>query len=108
MRMDTSRLDQFTDKEGLVVYRCWGGQDEFQRPFAAPPGFPKGRLEILREGFAATFKDKEFLAEAEKAKLYLDCVSADETDRNVKDICDITPKAKESLQLLVRKQKDTN
>jgi hypothetical protein len=93
------------DKEGLAVYKAWGGQYEFQRPFVAPPGVPKDRLDILRKGFAATFKDPEFLAEAEKAKLYLDYVSAQEIDRHVKDILDITPKAKENLQFLVRKQK---
>jgi tripartite-type tricarboxylate transporter receptor subunit TctC len=96
------------DKDGLAVYRSWGGQYEFQRPFVAPPGVPKERLEILRKAFAATFKDPEFLAEAEKSKLFLDYVSADEIYRHIKDILDITPKAKESLQFLVRKQKETN
>jgi tripartite-type tricarboxylate transporter receptor subunit TctC len=93
------------DKDGQAVYAAWGGQYEFQRPFVAPPGVPKDRLEILRKGFAATFKDKEFLAEAEKSKLYLDYVSAEEIYRHVNDILDITPKAKEDLQFLVRKQK---
>jgi tripartite-type tricarboxylate transporter receptor subunit TctC len=96
------------DKDGVAVYKAWGAQYEFQRPFVAPPGLPKDRLEILRKGFAATLKDPEFLAEAEKSKLYLDYVSADEINGLVKDILDITPKAKESLQFLVRKQKETN
>ena len=96
------------DKDGLAVYKAWGAQYDFQRPWVAPPGVPKDRLEILRKGFAATFKDPEFLAEAEKSKLYLDYVSADEINGLVKDILDITPKAKESLQFLVRKQKETN
>jgi tripartite-type tricarboxylate transporter receptor subunit TctC len=93
------------DKDGLAVYKAWGAQYEFQRPFVAPPGVPKDRLEILRKAFAATFKDLEFLAEAKKSKLFLDYVSADEIYGHVKDILDITPKAKESLQFLVRKQK---
>ncbi len=93
------------DADGLAVYKAWGGQYEFQRPFVAPPGVPKDRLEILRKAFAATFKDPEFLAEAKKSKLFLDYVSADEINRHVKDILDITAKAKESLQFLVRKQK---
>jgi tripartite-type tricarboxylate transporter receptor subunit TctC len=96
------------DKDGLAVYRAWGGQYEFQRPWVVPPGVPKDRLEILRKGFAATFKDKEFLAEAEKSKLFLDYVSADAIYGHVKDILDISPKAKEDLQFLVRKQKETN
>ena len=91
--------------DGLSMYKAWVGQYEFQRPFVAPPGVPEERLETLRKGFTATFKDPEFLAEAEKSKLYLDYVSAKEIDGHVKDILDITPRAKESLQFLVRKQK---
>jgi tripartite-type tricarboxylate transporter receptor subunit TctC len=93
------------DKDGLAIYKAWGGLYEFQRPWVAPPGVPKDRLEILRKAFAATFKDKEFLAEAEKSKLFLDYVSADEIYGHVNNLMDITPKAKEDLQFLVRKQK---
>jgi len=93
------------DKDGQAVYGAWGAQYEFQRPFVAPPGVPKDRLEILRKGYAATFKDPEFLAEAKKSKLHLDYVSAAEINGHVKEILDITPKAKEDLQFLVRKRK---
>ena len=37
---------------------------EFDRPFAAPPGLPRDRLQILRDGFAKMLADKEFIAEA--------------------------------------------
>ena len=39
---------------------------EFDRPFAAPPGVPKERLQILRESFERMLKDSEFSAEAKK------------------------------------------
>lgn len=39
---------------------------EFDRPFAAPPGMPKERLQILRESFERMLKDPEFAAEAKK------------------------------------------
>jgi tripartite-type tricarboxylate transporter receptor subunit TctC len=39
---------------------------EFDRPFAAPPGVPKERLQILRESFARMLKDPEFAADAKK------------------------------------------
>ncbi|MGH7887100.1 MAG: hypothetical protein ACREPG_04495, partial [Candidatus Binatia bacterium] len=39
---------------------------EFDRPYAAPPGVPKERLQILRESFERMLKDAEFLAEAKK------------------------------------------
>jgi tripartite-type tricarboxylate transporter receptor subunit TctC len=39
---------------------------EFDRPFAAPPGLPKERLQMLRESFERMLKDPEFAAEAKK------------------------------------------
>ena len=39
---------------------------EFDRPFAAPPGLPKERLQALREGFERMLKDSDFTAEAKK------------------------------------------
>jgi tripartite-type tricarboxylate transporter receptor subunit TctC len=39
---------------------------EFDRPFAAPPGLPAERLQILREAFVKMLKDKEFAAEGRK------------------------------------------
>ena len=39
---------------------------EFDRPYAAPPGMPKERLQILRESFERMLKDTEFAAEAKK------------------------------------------
>jgi len=41
----------------------------FGRPFIAPPGTPAEAVKILREAFTATMKDKDFLADAEKAKI---------------------------------------
>jgi tripartite-type tricarboxylate transporter receptor subunit TctC len=39
---------------------------EFDRPFAAPPGLSKERLQTLRESFERMLKDGEFAAEAKK------------------------------------------
>lgn len=39
---------------------------DFDRPYAAPPGVPKERLQILRESFERMLKDTEFAAEAKK------------------------------------------
>ena len=36
---------------------------DFDRPFAAPPGVPPDRLQILRDAFLKMLKDKEFAAE---------------------------------------------
>ena len=44
-------------------------QQVFGRPYVAPPATPAAQVKILRDAFEATLKDKEFLADAEKAKL---------------------------------------
>ena len=90
--------------DGVALYNAWVNQYEFQRPLVLPPGVPKERVEILRKAFKATMEDPEFLAEAKKSKLKLDYVSAEEINGLVKEILDISPKAKEGLQFLVRKQ----
>jgi len=52
--------------------------NDYSRPFAVPPGTPKDRVEILRNAFQETMKDKEFLAEIEKMQLTLDPTSGQE------------------------------
>ena len=54
------------------------GQLLLSRPYAAPPGIPADRLTALRESFHATMKDPEFLADAKKAGLDIDPVSAED------------------------------
>jgi tripartite-type tricarboxylate transporter receptor subunit TctC len=39
---------------------------DFERPFAAPPGVAKDRLQILRDSFQRIWQDPEFAAEAKK------------------------------------------
>lgn len=41
-------------------------QQEFQRPFIAPPELPADRLAILQEAFMAALTDPGTLAEAQK------------------------------------------
>ena len=72
-----------------------------------PPSVPKDRVEMLRKAFQETFKDPEFLAEAQKTKLEMEYVPADEINGLVKEILDISPKTKQGLQFLVRKQKSS-
>jgi|tagenome__1003787_1003787.scaffolds.fasta_scaffold20977319_4 tripartite-type tricarboxylate transporter receptor subunit TctC len=38
------------------------------RPFAAPPGVPKERVELLRAAFMKTMKDPDYLAEVQRTK----------------------------------------
>lgn len=53
-------------KPYLTLMNVMLAYTEFDRPFAAPPGVPRERLQILREGFEHMLKDGEFAAEAKK------------------------------------------
>ena len=92
-------------EDNLSAYRTWSGTYEFQRPFSVPPGTPKERLQLLRKAFAATMKDPEFVAEAQKSKFDATYVSGEEVDKYVANVLSVTPKAKELLDFLMVKPK---
>jgi tripartite-type tricarboxylate transporter receptor subunit TctC len=54
------------------------------RPFVAPPGLAADRLKLLREAFAATMTDPDFIAEAGLRKLTMDPESGENLEALVK------------------------
>jgi tripartite-type tricarboxylate transporter receptor subunit TctC len=56
------------------------------KPFVLPPGTPNERLQILRKALQETLKDKEFLAETEKARLGLNPVTGDDLKQTIEGI----------------------
>jgi tripartite-type tricarboxylate transporter receptor subunit TctC len=56
------------------------GGNIFERTFLLPPGVPKDRAQLLKQAFANTMKDAEFLADAAKARLGVAPIS-DELER---------------------------
>ena len=56
------------------------------RPFVAPPGIPADRLAALRRAFMQTLADKDFLAEAEKARLEIAGVAGEEVQKLVAEL----------------------
>jgi tripartite-type tricarboxylate transporter receptor subunit TctC len=61
------------------------------RPLIAPPDVPAERIATLRQAFAALAKDKEFLADADKAKLEFDFVPGEAIDKVVKLVASTPP-----------------
>ncbi len=84
--MDLAKNDD--DRKALRF--LYAGQG-IGRPFVAPPGVPAGRLKILRDAFAATMRDPEFLAEAEKARMRVEPVDW-ETLTNLINELNATPR----------------
>jgi tripartite-type tricarboxylate transporter receptor subunit TctC len=66
-------------------------QSAILRPFALPPGTPKGTVKIMQQAFRQTMKDSEFLAEIKQAKLGLDPVEPAEIERIVAGMSKLDP-----------------
>jgi len=60
-------MDLTPDEETKKVLSFLFAYLVYIRPFVAPPGIPGERLKALQDAFAATLKDPELLAEAERA-----------------------------------------
>jgi tripartite-type tricarboxylate transporter receptor subunit TctC len=75
-----SALDLVADGESRQVLELILIRQEAGRPFAAPPGVPADRLATLRHAFAATLSDPEFRADADKAQMEIEPLSAGEIE----------------------------
>jgi tripartite-type tricarboxylate transporter receptor subunit TctC len=74
-----------TDEQRTILKLIFGRQ-VMGRPFAAPPGVPQDRVAALRKAFMDTMTDKDFLAEAAKAKFEITPVSGEKIESLVSDI----------------------
>lgn len=66
------------DRRALVYI---GTSATLGRPFAAPPGVPADRVEMLRDAFMKTMVDPEFRAEAAKGSLDINAISGAEVQK---------------------------
>ncbi len=60
--------------------------NQMGRPFFAPPGVPRDRIEILRKAFDETARDPEFLADAKKQGMEISPMSGGEVLELVRGI----------------------
>jgi tripartite-type tricarboxylate transporter receptor subunit TctC len=79
-----------TDEQRQILRLIFARQ-VMGRPFLAPPGIPKERAEALRQAFMDTMKDKDFLAEADKAQLEITPVSGPDVERLVREVYQTPP-----------------
>jgi len=86
-------MDFAKAEEQKQIFKLVFARQPMGRPFLAPPGVPEERVAALRTAFMATMKDKDFLAEAAKAKLEINPVSGEDVQKLVQDIYRKTPKA---------------
>ena len=78
-------------EEDRKVVELVASQQVFMRYFIAPPDTPADQVNILRNAFDATVKDKDFLADAERLHIAIDPLSGDKVQSLVQKLYD-TPK----------------
>ena len=75
----------------------------FGRPYVTPPGIHPEPLKILREGFAKTLNDREFLAEAKRRNLEIKPTAGEELEKLAKEIVVQPPEVIERMKKLLGK-----
>jgi tripartite-type tricarboxylate transporter receptor subunit TctC len=62
-------MDLVKSDDERAIFKLIFGRQVMAWPYAAPPGVPKDRTDVLRAAFVATTKDKDFLADAARSRL---------------------------------------
>jgi len=79
-----------TDDERAILKLIFARQ-VMGRPFLAPPGIPRERIDAIRQAFLDTMKDKDFLAEADRAQLEITPVGGPEVEKLVREVYQTPP-----------------
>jgi tripartite-type tricarboxylate transporter receptor subunit TctC len=75
------------------------------RPFLAPPDLPADRSAALRKAFMATLKDKEFMADANKAKLEINPIAGEAVQKIIADAAKTDPKILKKAAAMLKVEK---
>jgi tripartite-type tricarboxylate transporter receptor subunit TctC len=81
-------MDLVSDDENKKILRFLFSYLVYVRPFITPPEIPDDRLKALQTAFAATLKDPDFLAEADKAGVEINYISPDQAKAALGDALD--------------------
>jgi tripartite-type tricarboxylate transporter receptor subunit TctC len=95
-------FDLIKTEEGKQLLRAGGLlPSTITRVYATTPGTPKDRVKVLQTAFTNTFKDKAFLAEAEKAKLEVDPLTGDQVEKTVAELFNLDEGLKSKLNAVL-------
>ncbi|HEY7164445.1 MAG TPA: tripartite tricarboxylate transporter substrate-binding protein [Candidatus Binatia bacterium] len=76
--------------------------NQFGKIYVLPPGTPADRAAALETAFTQTFADKEFLAEADKGRLEIDPVTAQQAHDLITEFMAMSASVKAQLQKMLR------
>jgi tripartite-type tricarboxylate transporter receptor subunit TctC len=95
-------LERIRNPDDLKAVKLVLFQQEFGRPYVAPPALPADRLKALRDGFNATMKDPVFLEDAKKTGLNVDPLTGQDMEALIKQAYaapkDVIARGKEILE----------
>ena len=75
----------------------------YSRPFMAPPGTPKERVQALRKAFLAALADPALRAEADRAQLTIDPVPGEELERLIAGLFSLDPPFVDKLKSILHR-----
>jgi len=84
-------MDLAPNQEARQVFSFLVARQVIGRPFFGPPEIPADRAAALRKAFIDTMNDKEFLAEADRAKLEINPVPAERIESLLGELYAIPP-----------------
>jgi tripartite-type tricarboxylate transporter receptor subunit TctC len=76
---------------------------DFGRPIIATPGTPAERVKLLRDAFAKTLRDSEFLDEAKKKRLEVDPMPGEDLEALAKEVLSANKDLVERMEKLLGK-----
>ena len=79
-------VDLATSSDDRAILTALAAPSEVGNPFAVSRQVPRERVEMLRAAFAATMKDKDFLADAAQQKMPVEVTNGEDAQRIVADI----------------------
>jgi tripartite-type tricarboxylate transporter receptor subunit TctC len=82
-------------EEDRQVFGLVFGAQALGRFYFSPPGQPEARTKALRAALMAAMKDKDFLADAEKAQIDIEPMTGEETAEMVEKYTSVPPKVVE-------------
>jgi len=88
-------------KADYQLFELLYARSNYGRPYMVPPGVPPARVAALRAAFAAVFKDPAFVAEADKQKLEVDHISAEEITGLTERVMATPPEVVARIQALL-------
>ena len=99
-------VDVTDNAEQKAALKLIVARQSIARPFAAPPGIPAERARALREAFAATLADPEFLADAKSQSLDIEAVQGAEVEALIREVYASSPQAVQLATAALREIKE--